>query len=88
MKVGIVSGGNKNSFLEMRELVNSISSDLLLFSLDNQVKNLGVMVVEEKNQVVDNYDEHPFDNLFKTNMKKKIKQQSRMVNQRLQKNKR
>lgn len=88
MKVGIVSGGNKNSFLEMRELVNSISSDLLLFSLDNQVKNLGVMVVEEKNQVVDNYDEHPSDNLFKTNMKKKIKQQSRMVNQRLQKNKR
>lgn len=88
MKVGIVSGGNKNSFLEMRELVNSISSDLLLFSLDNQVKNLGVMVVEEKNQVVDNYDEHPSDNLFKTNMKKKIKQQSRMVNQRLRKNKR
>ena len=46
------------------------------------------MVIEEKDQVMDTYDEQSSDNIFKTNMKKMIKQQNRMVNQKLRQNKR
>ena len=37
---------------------------------------------------MDTYDEQSSDNIFKTNMKKMIKQQNRMVNQKLRQNKR
>lgn len=81
MKVVIVSTGNRDCFLKNQKLVNFISSDFELLSFDNQDKNLGVMVVEEKNQVMADYDEQSSDSFFKTNTKKKIKQQNRMVNQ-------
>ena len=46
------------------------------------------MVIEEKDQVMDAYDEQSSDNIFKKKKKKMIKQQNRMVNQRLRQNKR
>lgn len=88
MKVVIVSVSYKDYFLENQKLVNSISDDFELFPFDNQDENLGIMVIEEKDQVMDTYDEQSSDNIFKTNMKKMIKQQNRMVNQRLRQNKR
>lgn len=75
-------------FLENQKLADSLSSVFGLFPLDNQDKNMGIMVVEEKNQVMDDYGEQSSNNFFKTNMKKMIKQQSRMINQRLRQNKR
>lgn len=87
MKVAIVSSGNKNYFLGNQTLVDSIPDSFEYFSFDNQDKNLGVMVIEEKNQVTDNYVEQLSDTFFKTNMKKKIKQQNRMIDQRLRQNK-
>lgn len=74
-------------FLENQKLADSLSSVFGLFPLDNQDKNMGIMVVEEKNQVMDDYGEQSSNNFFKTNMKKMIKQQSRMINQRLRQNK-
>lgn len=88
MKVVIVSVSYKDYFLENQKLVHSISDGFELFSFDNQDENLGVMVIEEKDQVMDTYDEQSSDNIFKTNMKKMIKQQNRMVNQKLRQNKR
>ena len=88
MKVVIVSVSYKDYFLENQELVNSISEGFELFPFGNQDENLGVMVIEEKDQVMDAYDEKSSDNIFKTNMKKMIKQQNRLVNQRLRQNKR
>ena len=75
-------------FLENQKLADSLSSVFGLFPLDNQDKNIGIMVVEEKNQVMDDYGEQSSNNFFKTNMKKMIKQQNRMINQRLRQNKR
>ncbi len=75
-------------FLENQKLADSLSSVFGLFPLDNQDKNMGIMVVEEKNQVMDDYGEQSSNNFFKTNMKKMIKQQNRMINQRLRQNKR
>lgn len=88
MKVVIVSTGNRDCFLKNQKLVNFISSDFELLSFDNQDKNLGVMVVEEKNQVMADYDEQSSDSFFKTNTKKKIKQQNREINRKLRQNKR
>lgn len=88
MKVVIVSVSYKDYCLENQKLVHSISDGFELFSFDNQDENLGVMVIEEKDQVVDTYDEQSSDDVFKINMKKMIKQQNRMVNQRLRQNKR
>ena len=76
MKVVIVSVSYKDYFLENQELVNSISEGFELFPFGNQDENLGVMVIEEKDQVMDAYDEQSSDNIFKTNMKKMIKQQN------------
>ena len=73
-------------FLENQKLADSLSSVFGLFPLDNQDKNMGIMVVEEKNQVMDDYGEQSSNNFFKTNMKKMIKQQNRMINQRLRQN--
>lgn len=87
MKVAIVSFGNKDYFLGNQTLVDSIPDSFEYLSFDNQDKNLGVMVIEEKNQVIDNYVEQLSDTFFKTNMKKKIKQQNRMINQKLRQNK-
>ena len=75
-------------FLENQKLADSLSSVFGLFPLDNQDKNMGIMVVEEKNQVMDDYGEQSSNNFFKINMKKMIKQQNRMINQRLRQNKR
>ena len=75
-------------FSENQKLADSLSSVFDLFPLDNQDKNMGIMVVEEKNQVMDDYGEQSSNNFFKTNMKKMIKQQNRMINQRLRQNKR
>ena len=75
-------------FLENQKLADSLSSVFGLFPLDNQDKNMGIMVVEEKNQVMDDYGEQSSNNFYKTNMKKMIKQQNRMINQRLRQNKR
>lgn len=72
MKVVIVSTGNRDCFLKNQKLVNFISSDFELLSFDNQDKNLGVMVVEEKNQVMADYDEQSSDSFFKTNTKKRL----------------
>ena len=88
MKVVIVSVSYKDYFLENQKLVNSISDGFELFPFGNQDENLGVMVIEEKDHVMDAYDEQSSDNIFKTNMKKMIKQQNRMVNQKLRQNKR
>ena len=88
MKVVIVSVSYKDYFLENQKLVNFISDGFELFPFGNQDENLGVMVIEEKDQVMDTYDEQSSDNIFKTNMKKMIKQQNRMVNQKLRQNKR
>ena len=74
MKVAIVSFGNKDYFLGNQTLVDSIPDSFEYLSFDNQDKNLGVMVIEEKDQVMDTYDEQSSDNIFKTNMKKMIKQ--------------
>lgn len=88
MKVVIVSVGNKDHFLENQKLVDSIFGDFEQLSFNNQDKNLGVMVVEEKSQVMDDYDEQSSNNFFRTNTKKMIKQQNRMINQKLRQNKR
>ena len=75
-------------FLENQKLADSLSSVFGLFPLDNQDKNMGIMVVEEKNQVMDDYGEQSSNNFFKTNMKRKIRHQNRVINQRLRQNKR
>ena len=75
-------------FSENQKLADSLSSVFDLFPLDNQDKNMGIMVVEDKNQVEDSYNEQSFNKIFKTNMKRKIRHQNRVINQRLRQNKR
>lgn len=72
--------------LENKRLADPISSVYELFPRND--KNFGIMVVEDKNQVEDSYNEQSFNKIFKTNMKRKIRHQNRVINQRLRQNKR
>ena len=86
MKVAIVSQGHKNFFLEKKILVDSIPNSFLNFPSDNQDKNLDVMITTETTQISDSYNEQFSTSFLKTDMKKLIKRQNKMSNQRLKKN--